>query len=118
MTKAIDMRALVRPRGWIASVALPLGLLTAYVYFWWYHVLVARGFGYVLNSVRYAQPFETARLLLLLWVVAGVATYWMARGVVGKCWRAYFVVMMGLAAGALIVPEIIVSFGPEPWWHH
>jgi hypothetical protein len=118
MTKAFDVRQLVRPRGWLWLVALPLGILTAYVYFWWYHVLVARGFGYVLNSVRYAQPFETARVLLLCWVVIGFATYWLARGVVSKGWRGYFVVMMGLAAGALIVPEIIVSFGPEPWWHH
>ena len=118
MTKAFDIRQLVRPAPWVAAIALPLGILTAYVYFWWYHVLVARGFGYVLNSARYAQPFETARVLLLCWVVAGFATYWLARNVVSKGWRAYFVVMMGFALGVMIVPEIILSFGPEPWWHH
>lgn len=108
---------ILRPRIWLATFAIPLGAATAYAAVLWYYVLVARGFGYIMNSIKYASPFTVARLMVLCFAVPSLLTYPFVRHNLSKSARLYFVITLGFALGLLLVPEFLEKYGPTPWWH-
>src|SRR4051812_30789741 len=108
---------LLRPEVWRNAFAMPFGLATAYGCFLWYHVLVARGFGSILGSVKYAHPFNVARLIVLGLTVPAIITYPFIRDSLSRWTRIYFIVILGVALGLLLVPEFIEMYGPTPPWH-
>jgi hypothetical protein len=108
---------LLRPQIWRRTIAIPLGLATVYACFIWYHVLIARGFGYILNSVKYQRPFSIARTIVLCLVVPALLTYPFIRKSLSRWSRIYFIAILGVALGLLIVPEILDAYAPTPWWH-
>jgi hypothetical protein len=107
----------LRPQIWRRTIAIPLGLATAYACFLWYHVLVARGFGYILKSVKYTHPFSIARLIVLCLTIPALLTYPLIRNSLSRWSRIYFIVILGVALGLLIVPEFLETYAPAPWWH-
>jgi hypothetical protein len=99
-------------------VAVPLVLVTAYAYYFWYQMLVARGYGYVFNAGKYSGEFQQARLFLLIALVVGVLTFQLTRRSLAKSWRIGYVTVLGLGIALFAIHWIIVHFGPTPWWHH
>jgi hypothetical protein len=107
----------LRPRIWLAIFGIPLGVATTYAGVLWYHVLVARGFGDVMNSIAYASPFNFARVMVLCLAVPSLLTYPFVRHTLSKSARLYFVFVLGFAFGLMLVPEFLENYGPTPWWH-
>jgi hypothetical protein len=108
---------LLRPRIWVAMFAIPLGIASAYAGVLWYYVLVARGFGDVMNSIAYGPPFNFARVMVLCVAVPSLLSYPLVRHTLSKAARLYFVFVLGFAFGLLLVPEFLENYGPTPWWH-
>src|SRR3954465_5685867 len=108
---------LLRPGIWLTIFAIPLGLATLYACFLWYHVLAAHAFGNLLNSVKYTSPFNVARLIIVCFTLPTLISYPLIRSRLPKSARLYFVLILGLALGLLLVPDILANYGPTPWWH-
>ena len=101
----------------LAKLAMtPILFLTAYLYYLWYQVLVARGFGYLFNGMKYQMPFMFARLLLLIATILGFIIYQFTRKSLPIYWRIGYVLIIGFGIAHFIVHWIILQFGPEPFW--
>jgi hypothetical protein len=108
---------MLRPGTWLTCFAIPLGLATLYACVMWYHVLAARALGNLLNSVKYTSPFNIGRFVVVCFAVPALISYPIIRHRLSKAARFYFVLILGLALGLLLVPDILDNYGPTPWWH-
>jgi hypothetical protein len=108
---------ILRPGTWLALFAAPLALATLCACFLWYHVLAAHALGNLLNSVKYTSPFNIARLVVVCFALPALISYPLTRARLSKTARLYFVFVLGLALGLILVPDILDNYGPTPWWH-
>jgi hypothetical protein len=95
---------------------IPLLFFVACTYYFWYQVLLARGFGYGFNAMKYRMPFAFARLLLLMAILLGLIAYHRSRNFLPIPWRVGYVLIVGFGIAHFIVHWIIIQFGPEPFW--
>ena len=107
-----------RPAFWAKLVGVPLLLVTSYAYYFWYKMLVARGYGYLYNAMKYSAPFRQARFILLIALFIGLVTYGLTRRFLTRAWRISYVIVLGLGIALFVVDWIVHQFGTTPWWHH
>jgi hypothetical protein len=107
----------LRPGAWLTVLAIPLGLATVCACFLWYHVLAAHALGNLLSSVKYTSPFNVARFVVVCFALPALTSYPLIRARLSRPARFYFVLILGLALGLLLVPDILDNYGPTPWWH-
>ena len=93
-------------------------LAIIYTYYLWYHVLVARGFGYLYNAMKYQPMFRLGRVVLLIALVSGLINYELIRSSLHRIWRIGYLSIITLGIAHFVVHWIVVSFGPTPFWHH
>jgi hypothetical protein len=112
------LRESTRPVFWAGLVGLPLIMATVIAYYYWYHVLVARGFGLLYNASLLYTPFRWARLGLAIALAVGLITFELTRKHLSRPWRYGYVVVIGLGSALFVVGWIIRAFAVPPFWHH
>jgi len=107
----------VRPVFWAGLVGVPFLAITAWAYYYWYHVLVARGHGYIQNSIYLYGPFRRARLGLAITLPIGLLTFQLTHKHLALPWRIGYTAVIALAVAFFVVRWIIEVFGVTPFWH-
>jgi hypothetical protein len=106
-----------RPVFWAGLVGLPLVAITACAYYYWYQILVARGYGYIQNMIFLDAPFRRVRLCLAIALPIGLLTFQLTRRYLTLPWRIGYTVVIALAIAFFVVGWIIRAFGTTPFWH-
>lgn len=107
-----------RPVFWAGLVGVPLLCVTAYAYYIWYHVLMARGYGQMFDAGKYYGELRRAGFFLLIALLIGIPTYGLTKRFLNKSWRIGYVMVLSLGIALVAVHWLIEQFGPTPWWHH
>ena len=107
-----------RPVFWAGLVGVPLLATTLVAYYYWYHVLVARGFGYLYNASLLYPPFRRAQFCLAIVLVAGLLTLELTRKHLSRPLRYSYVLVIGFGIALFVVGWIINAFAGTPFWHH
>ncbi|PYK01138.1 MAG: hypothetical protein DME23_04730 [Verrucomicrobia bacterium] len=87
-------------------------------YYYWYHVLIARGFGYVYNASVLYTPFRRAQFGLAIALAAGLITFELTRKHLSRAWRYGYVIVIAFGIALFVVRWIISAFAVTPFWHH
>jgi len=106
-----------RPVFWAGLVGIPLVTITACAYYYWYHMLVARGYGYIQNAIFLDGPFRLARLCLAFALPVGLVTFQLTHRHLTLPWRIGYTVVISLAIAFFVVGWIIGAFAVTPFWH-
>jgi hypothetical protein len=107
-----------RPIFWAGLVGLPLVIITVWAYYYWYQMLVARGYGYMYNDIKFQVPFRLARYCLAAAVCVGLVTLELTRRHIPKYWRYGYVLILGFGMALFAVSWIVRHFAVTPFWHH
>jgi hypothetical protein len=107
-----------RPIFWAGLVGLPLLIITVWAYYYWYQMLLARGYGYTYNAMKFQTPFRLARYCLAVGVCIGAVTLQLTRRHIPKFWRYAYVLVLALGVALFAVGWIVQQFAATPFWHH
>jgi hypothetical protein len=107
-----------RPTFWAGLTGAVLLVITAGAYYYWYQVLVARGYGYMYNAMKYQTGFALTRFCLFVALCVGCATYELTRQRLSKLCRSAYLLLLGFGIALFAVHWIVLHFAVAPFWHH